>query len=77
MAAKRFQGRRLSADSFVLRQQRPATRQPVLDPIRVADLLGIVSEMLRDKVHHPAMLHEFGGCALAEAAVGEEFRLRL
>jgi hypothetical protein len=48
VASKRFQRRRLAADSFILCQQCPMAVQPVFDPFRVADPLSVVIEVLSD-----------------------------
>jgi len=76
MTSERFQGSRLTPDSFVLRQQHPTAGEPVPDPFRVADPLAVVVEALSHEMDYPTVPRQRFRCALSETPVGEELRQR-
>lgn len=69
--------RHLCGYSFVLSEKRPSALQPVFDPLRVVDLLCVISEVFADCVDDPAPLNQNCRRAFAEATVCEELRRRL
>jgi hypothetical protein len=77
VSTEEYRYRRLCRYSLVLGEERPSALQPILNPFRITDLLGVISEVFADCVDDPAPLNQNCRRAFAEATVCEELRRRL
>jgi hypothetical protein len=77
VSTEEYRYRRLCRYSLVLGEERPSALQPILNPFRITDLLGVTREMVADRVNDPTPLNQDCWRALAETPVGEELRRRL
>lgn len=69
-------GGTVPADPVVLAEQYPSALGAVGHPLIIADLLGVVRELLSDQAHRPAVGDEDAWGFLAQTPVGEELRRR-
>ncbi|BFU42381.1 hypothetical protein KRMM14A1004_06180 [Krasilnikovia sp. MM14-A1004] len=77
VALEKLADHRLRGDSLVLRKKRPPTAEAMINPHIVADVLGIVGEVIADDVDDPAPLHQQRRRPPAETPVREELRRQL